>query len=395
MSRSRGTGKEPERGHVGGPADGDDADDDDDWGGSLGGSFSVDGVDISFADDGGARASEPAEDDGRVRLQKALANAGVASRRAAESLITRGRVTVNGAVVQELGSRIDPEADQIAVDGVAVQLDVSKRYFVLNKPRGVVSTMSDEQGRPDLREFTDQVEERLYNVGRLDTDTSGLLILTNDGDLAHVLAHPKFGVQKTYVAKVRGRITPATVQLLKTGVELEDGVIVCDAARVLPGGQSATDSLIEVTLHSGKNRIVRRMLAAVGHPVQELVRRQFGPLTLGALRVGEMRELRAEERGELLTIVRNEGEAAKIPAGTPRPRPRKAAKKSGGEKKQSAGRAATGQSRAERLGRTARERSDQQKDENRRAERSGQRTPAKNRGQQRPANGAPRKQDPR
>ena len=393
MSRSKGTGKAPAHGRE--PQhDWDDDADDDDWGGSLGGSFSVDGVDISFDDDGGSRSAEPAEDDGRVRLQKALANAGVASRRASESLITRGRVTVNGEGVQELGSRIDPEADEIAVDGVAVQLDVTKRYFILNKPRGVVSTMSDEQGRPDLREFTDEFEERLYNVGRLDTDTSGLLILTNDGDLAHVLAHPKFGVQKTYVAKVRGRIAPATVQQLKTGVELEDGVIVCDAARVLPGGQNATDSLIEVTLHSGKNRIVRRMLAAVGHPVQELVRRQFGPLTLGAMRVGDLRELRAEERGELLTLVRNEGKAAKAPAGTPRPRPRQVVKKTG-EKKQSAGRAATGQSRAERLGRAGRERSEDQKQQNRRAEKSGERTPSKNRGQQNARSAAPRKQDPR
>ncbi len=244
-------------------------------------------------------ASEQQPDD-LPRLQKALAHAGVASRRACETLITSGRVTVNGEIVYELGSRIDPSVDDVRVDGVIVQLDTAKRYFVLNKPRGVVSTMSDEQGRPDLSTYVDRVGERLYNVGRLDTDTSGLLILTNDGDLANTLAHPRYGIQKTYVAKVRGAVTPAVIQRLRDGVELSDGPINVDAARILPDGSSRTHSLIEVTLHSGRNRIVRRMLAEVGHPVDELVRRQFGPLSLGAQRLGEMRELSAAERGALL-----------------------------------------------------------------------------------------------
>ena len=280
----------------------------------FGGSFSVDGdnVEVDLAAFGWDRPqAAPAEtahdDDGRVRLQKALAHAGVASRRACETLITSGRVTVNGEVQRELGSRIDPESDDVRVDGVVVQLDVSKRYFVLNKPRGVVSTMHDENGRPDLREFTDEVEDRLYNVGRLDTDTSGLLILTNDGELAHRLAHPSFGVQKTYIAKVRGRVTPALIQQLKDGVELADGPIRADRAKLLPGGSSSAHSLVEVTLHSGRNRIVRRMLAEVGHPVVELVRRQFGPLHLGTLRVGELRELSAGERGALLSAVEDGG----------------------------------------------------------------------------------------
>jgi len=237
-----------------------------------------------------------------VRLQKALAHAGVASRRACEALITGGRVAVNGRVQRELGSRIDPARDEVRVDGVVVQLDVSKRYFVLNKPRGVVSTMRDENGRRDLREFTERVADRLYNVGRLDTDTSGLIILTNDGELAHRLAHPSFGVQKTYVAKVRGRVTAAAIQRLKDGVELADGPISVDRAKILPGGSSGSHSLVEVTLHSGRNRIVRRMLAEVGHPVEELVRRQFGPLHLGTLRSGELRELSAAERGALLSV---------------------------------------------------------------------------------------------
>ena len=168
-----------------------------------------------------------------VRLQKVLAAAGVASRRVSEQLIVEGRVEVNGRIVTELGSRIDPATDLVAVDGVAVQLDPAKRYYMLNKPRGVVSSMRDEQGRPDLTRFTEDLEERVFNVGRLDAETSGLLLLTNDGDLAHVLAHPSFGVEKTYIAKVRGRVTPQVVQQLKQGVELEDGLIRADRARVL------------------------------------------------------------------------------------------------------------------------------------------------------------------
>jgi 23S rRNA pseudouridine2605 synthase/16S rRNA pseudouridine516 synthase len=237
-----------------------------------------------------------------VRLQKVLANAGVASRRVAENLIVEGRVRVNGETVTELGSRIDPESDLVDVDGVAVQLDQSKRYVMLNKPTGVVSSMRDDRGRRDLREFTKDWEERLYNVGRLDADTSGLLILTNDGGLAHVLAHPSFGVTKVYIAKVEGRVLPQTVARLTRGVDLEDGPIAADRARLLD--TSGETSLVELTLHSGRNRIVRRMLAEVGHPVRELVRRQFGPLHLGPLAAGRARELTTIERGALLTLAR-------------------------------------------------------------------------------------------
>jgi 23S rRNA pseudouridine2605 synthase len=236
------------------------------------------------------------------RLQKVMAAAGVASRRASEILISQGRVTVNGEVVTELGRRVKPD-DHVSVDGVAVQLDVGKRYVMLNKPVGVVSTMSDESGRPDLRRFTEQFPERLFNVGRLDADTSGLLLLTNDGELAHVLSHPSFGVEKTYVAKVRGVMSAQTVGKLRKGIDLDDGPIAADRARLLETGKGA--SLIEITLHSGRNRIVRRMLDAVGHPVQELVRRQFGPLHLGSLGVGRTRDLTTVERGDLLTLARS------------------------------------------------------------------------------------------
>ncbi|WP_460773310.1 pseudouridine synthase [Microbacterium sp. GXF7504] len=241
-----------------------------------------------------------------VRLQKVLANAGVASRRVVEDMIVAGRIRVNGVTVTELGSRIHPDRDLVDVDGVAVQLDQSKRYVMLNKPTGVVSTMKDEQGRPDLRRFTKDWPERLYNVGRLDAETSGLLVLTNDGELAHVLAHPSFGVTKVYIARVTGRVQPQTIAKLTRGIELEDGPIAADKARLLDSG--AGSSLVELTLHSGRNRIVRRMMAAVGHPVQELVRRQFGPLHLGTLPAGRARELTTMERGALLTLARRDAE---------------------------------------------------------------------------------------
>ena len=242
------------------------------------------------------------------RLQKVMAAAGVASRRVSEDMIVAGRVTVNGEVVTELGRRVDPERDRVAVDGTAVQLDTSRRYVMLNKPVGVVSSMRDEQGRPDLSRFTADYPERLFNVGRLDAETSGLLILTNDGELAHVLAHPSFGVTKTYIARVRGIVTPQTIGRLTKGVTLEDGPIAADKAKLLQSNAAGNDSLVEITLHSGRNRIVRRMLAEVGHPVIELVRRQFGPLHLGTLKVGRMRDLTKVELGQLLTISRQPGQ---------------------------------------------------------------------------------------
>ncbi len=195
----------------------------------------------------------------------------------------------------------------VEVDGTPVQLDPDKRYVVLNKPTGVVSSMADDRGRRDLREFTAGYPERLYNVGRLDYDTSGLLLLTNDGELAHVLAHPSFGVEKTYVAKVAGRIPPAAIARLRSGIELDDGQIAADAARVTGAsgeGPGAT-SLVEITIHSGRNRIVRRMLEAVGHPVLELVRRRFGPLHLGSLGSGKSRDVTPVELGALLKLVRD------------------------------------------------------------------------------------------
>ncbi|MFC3397608.1 pseudouridine synthase [Microbacterium amylolyticum] len=254
---------------------------------------------------------DPAADG--VRLQKVLANAGVASRRVSEQLIVDGRVRVNGKVVTELGNRIHPETDLVDVDGQAVQLDATKRYVLLNKPTGVVSSMKDDRGRRDLTEFTRDWPERLYNVGRLDADTSGLLVLTNDGEMANVLAHPRYGVTKVYIAKVEGTVTPQTIGLLTKGFDLEDGPIRADKARLLDSSRGS--SLVELTLHSGRNRIVRRMMAEVGHPVVELVRRQFGPLHLGTLPAGRTRELDKVERGALLTLARQTTQESPVSGG--------------------------------------------------------------------------------
>jgi pseudouridine synthase len=247
----------------------------------------------------GGAASEDGE-----RLQKVMAAAGVASRRVSENLISAGRVTVNGEVVTELGRRVQA-SDLVTVDGTAIQLDPSRRYLMLNKPVGVVSSLADENGRPDLSRYTRNYEERIFNVGRLDAQTSGLLVLTNDGELAHVLAHPSFGVSKTYIAKVQGDVTGRTLNLLTSGIELDDGPIAADQVKVV-GRPSNGQSMVEIELHSGRNRIVRRMMSAVGHPVLELVRRQFGPLHLGSLGVGQIRDLTKVELGQLLTLSRGE-----------------------------------------------------------------------------------------
>jgi pseudouridine synthase len=243
-----------------------------------------------------------------IRLQKVLANAGVASRRASEDLITSGAVKVNGKVVKELGTRINPEVDKVSVRGTPIQLDATRVYIALNKPIGVISSMADEFGRPDLSQYALR-SDRIYNVGRLDADTSGLLILTNDGELANMLAHPKFGVTKTYIAKVEGQVTPQEINKLIAGVELEDGMMNADKAILVDS--NPFESLVEIIIHSGKNRVVRRMFEAIGHPVKDLVRRQFGPIHLGPLKQGQTRLLSKVEVGALLKS--SEGKQARAP----------------------------------------------------------------------------------
>ncbi|WP_311209962.1 MULTISPECIES: pseudouridine synthase [unclassified Aeromicrobium] len=236
-----------------------------------------------------------------VRLQKVLAQAGVGSRRRCEELMATGRVEVNGEVVTQMGVRVDPLADVVRVDGRRIPPPSDHVYLVLNKPRGVVSSMADEQGRRDLTEFVAGREERLFHVGRLDTDTSGLLLLTNDGDLAHRLAHPSFEITKTYVALVEGAVGDAVGRSLRAGVELDDGPASVDRFVVKDRGRGR--SLVELDLHMGRNRIVRRLLDAVGHPVVELTRTSFGPVRLGGLSVGRSRELSREELGDLFDSV--------------------------------------------------------------------------------------------
>lgn len=241
-------------------------------------------------------APESAPGEG-IRLQKVLAGAGVGSRRACEQLIAEGRVTVDGLGVAELGTRVDPGTAIVRVDGKRVQLRSDLVYLVLNKPRGVVTAMSDPQGRPHVGDFVADRAERLFHVGRLDAETEGLLILTNDGDFAHRLAHPSHGVVKTYIAEVPGPVDKGLRRRLLAGVELDDGPVRVDEFRVLDA--SGDRALVEVSLHEGRNHIVRRLLDSVGHPVGKLVRVAVGPVRLGDLRPGTLRELTSGEMSEL------------------------------------------------------------------------------------------------
>ena len=236
-----------------------------------------------------------------IRLQKVLAQAGVASRRSAEHLIEQRRVEVDGQVVTEFGLRVDPTISVIRVDGERIPPVSPHAYLVLNKPRGVVTTMSDPQGRPSIAEFVEDRPERLYHVGRLDTDTEGLLLLTNHGEFAHRLAHPSYEVSKTYVAEVDGVLKPGTARQMLDGVDLDDGPARADTVKIVSKVPGRT--LVELSLHEGRNRIVRRMFDAVGHPVRRLTRTEIGPVRRGNLRTGEVRELDAKELGRLLDIV--------------------------------------------------------------------------------------------
>lgn len=238
------------------------------------------------------------DDDGLIRLQKLLAQSGVASRRKCEELMLDGLVEVDGEVVTRLGTKVDPRTAVIRVEGKRLPPISEKVYLVLNKPRGVVSTMSDPEGRRTLSDVVADRPERLFHVGRLDTDTSGLLLLTNDGDFAQRMAHPSYEVDKTYVAEVEGEVYRRTVKQLLEGVTLEDGPVTVRKVRIVEA--SPQRSIVELTIHEGRNRIVRRLLDHVGHPVRRLTRTAIGPVVLGRLPVGELRELTREELGLLL-----------------------------------------------------------------------------------------------
>ena len=252
------------------------------------------------------RATKGGQDDPHVasgqRLQKVLAHAGVASRRACEQLIADGRVSVDGITVTEAGVRVDPLTQEIRVDGSRILTNPELITLMLHKPAGIVTTMEDPEGRPTVAQYgRDYLAEhpelpdslRLVHVGRLDTETEGLLLLSNDGELSHRLMHPSFEIAKTYVAIVEGQVEPWVPRKLRRGIELEDGEAKADRVTVKDSGPRG--SIVEITLHSGKNRIVRRMLDAVGHPVTRLARTRLGPLRLGNLRPGQTRPLSGEE----------------------------------------------------------------------------------------------------
>jgi 23S rRNA pseudouridine2605 synthase len=240
----------------------------------------------------------PTDDDGLVRLQKLLAQSGVASRRKCEELMLGGEVEVDGEVVTRLGTKVDPRTAVIRVRGKRLPPVSAHVYLVLNKPRGVVSTMSDPEGRPTLSDYVAERPERLFHVGRLDTDTDGLIILTNDGDFAQRLAHPSYEVEKTYVAEVTGTVTRSTLRQLRSGVTLDDGPVEVRKARLI--STQGQKSIVEVVIHEGRNRIVRRLLDHVGHPVQRLTRTRIGPVVLDRLQQGSLRELTRDELGILL-----------------------------------------------------------------------------------------------
>lgn len=243
-------------------------------------------------------------DNDGVRLQKVLSQAGIASRRVAEKMIRDGRVEVDDQIVTELGTRVDPAVSVIRVDGARITVDDTLVHLAINKPRGMHSTMSDDRGRPcvgDLVEHRVRGNKKLFHVGRLDADTEGLLLLTNDGELAHRLMHPSYEVPKSYVATVLGSVPRGLGRKLREGVELDDGPVQVDDFALVDTAPGRT--LVRVTLHEGRKHIVRRLLAEVGFPVQDLVRTDIGGVALGDQRPGSIRALTQKEIGELYKAV--------------------------------------------------------------------------------------------
>jgi len=263
----------------------------------------VTGDDFGDDDDFGPEGPRDSLTDvpGGIRLQKVLAAAGVGSRRHCEELIGEGRVEVDGEIVRRFGARVDPEHQVIRVDGRRIAASEKLVYVALNKPAGVLTTMSDDRGRRTIADLVGDRAERLFHVGRLDFDTEGLMLLMNDGELAHRLTHPRYGVLKTYLADVPGPLPRDLGRRLMSGVELDDGLATADKFRVVE--RAGSRALVEITLHEGRKHIVRRMLGAVGHPVSRLVRTQVGPVSLGSLRPGATRRLTPREIGDLYAAV--------------------------------------------------------------------------------------------
>jgi 23S rRNA pseudouridine2605 synthase len=236
-----------------------------------------------------------------VRLQKVLAKAGVASRRAAEELIAEGRVSVDGVIVREMGRRVDPETAVVHVDGSRIVVRDDLVHLALNKPRGMLSTMADDRGRPCVGDLVADRGDRLFHVGRLDAETEGLLLLTNDGDLGHRLMHPSYQMEKTYLAEVTGLVPRDLGRRLRDGVELDDGPVVVHSFKMVDS--HAGRSLVELVIHEGRKHVVRRLLDEVGHPVQKLVRTAIGDVRLGNQRPGRIRALNHTEVGSLYRMV--------------------------------------------------------------------------------------------
>ncbi|CAA9333567.1 MAG: Ribosomal large subunit pseudouridine synthase B [uncultured Frankineae bacterium] len=237
-----------------------------------------------------------------IRLQKVLAAAGIGSRRACEVLIGEGRVSVNDEVVSSQGRRVDPEVDVIRVDTMRINTARGLVHLAMNKPRGYVTAMSDPEGRPTVGDLVRDRTERLFHVGRLDADTEGLLLLTNDGELAHRLSHPSYEVPKTYLAEVIGPVARDVGKRLREGVELEDGIVRVDSFKLVDSNSNRV--LLELVLHEGRKHIVRRALAEVGHPVQRLLRTSVGPVQLGSQKPGKIRNLTREELAGLFALVK-------------------------------------------------------------------------------------------
>jgi len=238
-----------------------------------------------------------------VRLQKALADAGVASRRACEDLITSGRVSVNGVQITILGSKVDPENDELAVDGETVSTNKSKTYLLFNKPAGVLSTMSDPEGRPCLGDYFSDRNERLFHVGRLDKESEGLIVLTNDGEIAHRATHPSYGLVKKYLVEIEGHLSAAAAQELRSGIRLEDGLARALEVTVLRE-PTPKNAWIEISIHEGRYHIVRRMFEELELPVLRLIRTEFGPLNVGETKVGRWRHMNQGEIENLFTLLK-------------------------------------------------------------------------------------------
>jgi 23S rRNA pseudouridine2605 synthase len=236
--------------------------------------------------------------DTEIRLQKVLAAAGIGSRRSCEILIDQGRVSINGEPVREQGRRVDPEVDIIHVDGERLQTKAEVVVYALNKPKGVLTTMVDDQGRQCVGDYVTELEQRVFHVGRLDADTEGLLLLTNDGELANRLIHPSFGVDKTYIATVK-ELTNKALAELTSGVSLDDGPAQATKARIIDRTKNSV--MVELVIHEGRNRIVRRMFDAVGSPVTALVRTKIGPVALGQQRPGILRVISGPQLRALYT----------------------------------------------------------------------------------------------